>query len=187
MLCPPAGIWSPLRGGGQKQELQTSPQNEIVQEIEAILGRQSIASFDFEAVEMAARRQALSLAARGLEQRLNADTSDYAGPELSCSAEALPNIMAVTRRPSKACWGHCCLSALTITVSHARADSAPHDPALGLGLFSLTPGVLRKTTKTATLVSFEENSGLLHELPGGGGQRQAGGTSRRSTGDRDRH
>jgi hypothetical protein len=34
---------------------------------------------------MAARRQALRLAARALEQRLNADVSDYAGPELPCS------------------------------------------------------------------------------------------------------
>ena len=40
---------------------------------------------DFEAVEMAARRQALRLAARALVQRLNADTTDYAGPELPCS------------------------------------------------------------------------------------------------------
>jgi hypothetical protein len=40
---------------------------------------------DLEAVEMAARRQALRLAARALEQRLNDDTSDYAGPELACA------------------------------------------------------------------------------------------------------
>jgi len=40
---------------------------------------------DFEAVEMAARRQALRLAARALAQRLNADTCDYAGPQLPCA------------------------------------------------------------------------------------------------------
>jgi hypothetical protein len=85
MRCPPAGIWSHLRGGGRKKGLQTRLQNEIVQEIEAFLGRQSIASLDLEAVEMEVRRQALSLAARALEQRLNADTSDYVGPELHCS------------------------------------------------------------------------------------------------------
>jgi hypothetical protein len=34
---------------------------------------------------MAARRQALGVAARALEQRLNADTSDYAGPQLACA------------------------------------------------------------------------------------------------------
>jgi hypothetical protein len=42
-----------------------------------------------EAVEIAARRQALRLAARALEQKLNADTSDYTGPELTCSCGGL--------------------------------------------------------------------------------------------------
>src|ERR1700682_4404267 len=67
-------------GGGPKKGLRTELQNDIVQEIEALLGRQSIRDLDFEAVEMAARRQALRLAARALEQRLNIDTSDHAGP-----------------------------------------------------------------------------------------------------------
>ena len=65
-----------------KRGLQADLQDEIVQEIETLLGRQAVADLDFEAVEMAARRQALRLAARALEQRLNADTSDHAGPEL---------------------------------------------------------------------------------------------------------
>ncbi len=64
--------------GGSKRDLQS----EIAQEIEAVLGSQAVAALDFEAVEMAARRQALRLAARALEQRLNADTSDHAGVEL---------------------------------------------------------------------------------------------------------
>jgi hypothetical protein len=55
MRCPPAGIWSHLRGGRRKKGLQTSLQNEIVQEIEAVLGGQSIASLDLEAVEMSVR------------------------------------------------------------------------------------------------------------------------------------
>ena len=37
-----------------------------------------------EAIETAARRQALGLAARAIEQRINADVSDYAGPHLPC-------------------------------------------------------------------------------------------------------
>jgi hypothetical protein len=61
-----------------KKGLQRRLQNEIAQEIEALLARQSIADFDLEAVEMAAGRQALSLAACALEQRLNADLSDHA-------------------------------------------------------------------------------------------------------------
>ena len=57
----------------------------MAQEIETLLGPQALAELDFEAVEMVAWRQALRLAARALEQRLNADTSDYVGPELPCS------------------------------------------------------------------------------------------------------
>src|SRR5206468_12797690 len=42
----------------------------------------------------------------------------------------------------------------------------PRDRALGLESFSLTPGVLRMTASAAALLSFEESSGLLHELAG---------------------
>jgi len=76
-------------------------------------------------VEIAARRQALRLAARALEQRLNADASDYAGPELFCSCGGLaPSIMAVTGRRLKAYWAHCTWSGPIITVQTARVDSA---------------------------------------------------------------
>jgi len=53
-------------------------------ESETLLGPQALAELDFEAAETFARRQALRLAARALEQRLNADTSDYVGLELPC-------------------------------------------------------------------------------------------------------
>jgi hypothetical protein len=55
-----------------------------VHEIEGLLGRQAIDGLDLEALEMAVRQQALQLAARAVEQRLNADTSDNAGPRLPC-------------------------------------------------------------------------------------------------------
>ena len=83
-----------------------------------------MADLDFEALETAARRQALRLAAHALEQRLNSDTSDYAGPELPCSCGAPARIMAVTRRRSKACWALCIWSGPTITAPNAKADSA---------------------------------------------------------------
>jgi hypothetical protein len=65
---------------GSKNGSKTEIQSDIVQEIEALLGRQSIRDLDFKRVEVAARRQALRLAARAQEQRLNAATSDYTGP-----------------------------------------------------------------------------------------------------------
>jgi hypothetical protein len=86
--CPTgADTDSPRRAGGKKG-LQTEIQTDIIQEIEALVGRQSIQDLDFEAVEMAARRQALRLAASALQQRLNADTSDHAGPQLPCPCGA---------------------------------------------------------------------------------------------------
>src|SRR2546429_9126869 len=47
-----------------------------------------------------------------------------------------------------------------------RQGFCPRDRALKLESFSLTPGVLRMTASAAALVSFEESSGLLHELAG---------------------
>src|SRR5260370_35603113 len=82
--CPTGTVPGGFQRGGRKRGLQTDLQKEIVQEIETLLGRQSIADLDFEAVEMAARRQALRLAPRALEQRLNTDTSDHAGPQRPC-------------------------------------------------------------------------------------------------------
>src|SRR5260370_35658076 len=44
-----------------KRGLQANLQDEIAQEIETLLGRQPVAELDFEALEMAARRQAVRL------------------------------------------------------------------------------------------------------------------------------
>ena len=82
--CPIGIVPGGFQRGDRQRGLQTDLQNEIVQEIETLLGRQSIADLDFEAIEMAARRQTLRLAARALEQRLNSDTSDHVVPQLPC-------------------------------------------------------------------------------------------------------
>jgi hypothetical protein len=55
-------------------------QSEIVTEIEALIGPASADGWDMEAIETAARRQVLRVAARAIQQRLNADTSDHVGP-----------------------------------------------------------------------------------------------------------
>ena len=47
---------------------------------------------------MAARREALRLAAHALEQRLNADPSDHVGPQLPCACGAMADYHG---RPSK--------------------------------------------------------------------------------------
>ncbi len=127
--CPTGTVPGGFQRGGRKRGLQTDLQNEIVQEIETLLGRQSIADLDFEAIEMAARRQTLRLAARALEQRLNTDTSDHVGPQLPCR-----------------CGGS--------AQYHGRHEK------------TFESVLLRMTGSAAALVSFEESSGLLHELAG---------------------
>jgi hypothetical protein len=72
-----------LARGGQKGGLQAAFAGEVVAEIDALVGPGAVDRLNFEAVEVAARRQALRVAARALEQRLNADPSDHVGPTVS--------------------------------------------------------------------------------------------------------
>src|SRR6476620_1763970 len=141
-------------------------QIDIIQEIEALLGRQSIRDVDFEAVEMAARRQALRLAARALEQRLNADTSDHAGAELPCACGAPAQYHGRHGKTFESVLGPLLLERAYYHCAQCQSGFCPRDRHLHLEMFSLTPGVLRMTGSAAALVSFEESSALLHELAG---------------------
>jgi hypothetical protein len=153
-------------GGAQKRGLQTNLQNEIVEEIETLLGRQAVADLDFEALEIAARRQALRLAARALEQRLNADLTDHAGPELPCSCGGLAQYHGRHGKTFESVLGPLHLERAYYHCAKCQSRFCPRDRQLRLEMFSLTPGVLRMTGSTAALVSFEESSALLHELAG---------------------
>jgi len=115
---------------------------------------------------MAARRQALRLAARALEQRLNADTSDHAGPELPCSCGEPAPYRGRHEKTFESALGPLRLQRAYYHCAKCESGFCPRDRALRLELFSLTPGVLRMTGSTAALVSFEESSSLLHELAG---------------------
>jgi Uncharacterised protein family (UPF0236) len=115
---------------------------------------------------MAARRQALRLAARALEQGLNADTSDHAGPELPCSCGGPAQYHGRHGKTFESALGPLHLQRAYYHCAQCQSGFCPRDRHLGLEMFSLTPGVLRMTGSTAALVSFEESSALLHELAG---------------------
>ncbi len=115
---------------------------------------------------MAARRQALRLAAHALEQRLNADTSDHAGPELPCPCGGHAKYHGRHEKTFESVLGPLRLERAYYYCERCRSGFCPRDRTLGLEDASLTPGVLRMTSSTATLVSFEESSGLLRELAG---------------------
>ena len=117
-------------------------------------------------MEIAARRQALRLAARALEQRLNADTSDYAGPELLCSCGKLAQYHGRHGKTFESVLGPLQLERAYYHCADCQSGFCPRDRHLRLEMFSLTPGVLRMTGTTAALASFEESSALLQELAG---------------------
>ena len=121
---------------------------------------------DFEALEIAARRQALRLAARALEQRLNADTTDHAGPQLSCLCGGVAEYHGRHDKTFESVLGPLHLRRAYYHCDQCHSGFCPRDHALRMELFSLTPGVLRMTGSTAALVSFEESSSLLRELAG---------------------
>src|SRR6266851_5594293 len=162
--CPTGTVPGGFQRGGRKRGLQTDLQNEIVQEIETLLGCQSIADLDFEAIEMAARRQTLRLAARVLEQRLNTDTSDHVGPQLPCRCGGSAQYHGRHEKTFESVLGPLHLQRAYYHCELCQSGFCPRDRALGLESFSLTPGVLRMTGSAAALVSFEESSGLLHKL-----------------------
>jgi hypothetical protein len=115
---------------------------------------------------MAARRQALRLAARALEQRLNADSTDHVGPQLPCSCGGVAQYHGRPGKTFESVLGPLHLERAYYHCAQCHSGFCPRDRALRLELFSLTPGVLRMTGSTSALVSFEESSALLHELAG---------------------
>jgi Uncharacterised protein family (UPF0236) len=119
-----------------------------------------------EALEIAARRQALRLAARALEQRLNADITDHAGPALPCSCGGVAQYHGRHGKTFESVLGPLHLERAYYHCEKCQSGFCPRDRHLRLEMFSLTPGVLRMTGSTAALVSFEESSALLHELAG---------------------
>jgi Uncharacterised protein family (UPF0236) len=115
---------------------------------------------------MAARRQALSLAAQALEQKLNADTSDYVGAALPCSCGGVARYHGRHEKTFESVLGALHLKRAYYYDDQCQSGFCPRDRDLKLELFSLTPGVLRMTGSAATLLSFEESSTVLHDLAG---------------------
>jgi hypothetical protein len=115
---------------------------------------------------MAVRRQALRLAARALEQRLNGDTSDHVGPELPCPCGGSAQYHGRHEKTLESVLGPLHLERAYYHCQQCESGFCPRDQTLGLESFSLTTGVLRMTASAAALVSFEESSGLLHDLTG---------------------
>jgi hypothetical protein len=150
----------------KKTSLAALLATDIVYEIEALMGRQAVDQLDLEAMEMAVRQQALQLAARAVEQRLNADRSDNTGPRLPCRCGGEARYAG---RRSK--HFHSALGSLHLRRAYYHCGSCgsgfcPRDRSLGLENSSLSPAVMRMVGTVGALVSFQEGSTLLQELAG---------------------
>jgi hypothetical protein len=116
---------------------------------------------------MAARRQALAVAARAVEQRLNADTSDHAGPTVPCPQCHQPARYAGRHRKTfESVLGPLTLARAYYHCAACDVGHCPRDRALGLEGTSLSPAVTRMVGAVGALVSFAEGHALLHELAG---------------------
>jgi len=115
---------------------------------------------------MAARRQALRLAARAFEQRLNADRSDYAGPRLACTCGQAARYVDRRAKTLRSTLGPLRLERAYYHCEGCQRGFCPRDQTLGLRDTSFSPAVTRMVATVAALVSFEEGSQLLRELAG---------------------
>lgn len=121
---------------------------------------------DFEAVETAARRRALSVAARAVEQRLNADHGDNVGPHLRCPRGHQAHYAGRRDKTFTTALGEMALGRAYYHCEECEAGFCPRDGALGLAGTSLSPAVARMNGQAAAMVSFEETHELLRDLAG---------------------
>jgi hypothetical protein len=113
------------------------------------------------------RRQALAVAARAVEARLNADPSDHVGPTVPCPHCGAPAAYAGRHRKTfESVLGPLTLARAYYHCAACDAGVCPRDAALGLVGTSLSPAVTRMVGTVGALVSFVEGHALLRELAG---------------------
>ncbi len=115
---------------------------------------------------MAVRRKVMRIAARAVEQRLNADTSDHVGPMSPCRCGQLARYAGRRGKDFESVLGPLRLERAYYHCELCQSGFCPRDRALGLEGGSLSPGVLRMVGRVGAMVSFEEGHELLQELAG---------------------
>jgi len=141
-------------------------ESEVVQEVEALLGREAVAELDFEALEMALRHGTLRLAARAMEQRLNADTSNEVASQVPCRCGGKAHFAGRRSKQFQSVLGPLRLERAYYHCSSCGDGCFPRDKHLGIENTSLSPALTRMTGTVGAMVSFQEGSELLQELAG---------------------
>lgn len=131
-----------------------------------MIGPGAAEGIDFEAVETAVRREAMRIAARAVERRLNADHSDHNRAWLPCACGGQARYGG--RRPKSFMT---VLGELRLLRAYYHCETCnrgffPRDRALGMDESSLSPSLTRMMGLAAAMVSFEEAAVLLEQLAG---------------------
>ncbi len=117
-------------------------------------------------METAARRQALTLAARAVEARINADESDYLGPFSSCECGASARYAGRHLRSITSVLGAMTLSRAYYHCQACKSGTFPRDISFRIQGHALSPGVTRMVGVAAATASFGGSAELLSELAG---------------------
>ena len=117
-------------------------------------------------MEGALRRRVLQLAARAIEQRVNADQSDYAGPHRLCPCGHRARYAGRRSKRFTTVLGELTLTRAYYHCAACGQGGCPRDRALGLAGTTRSPVVTRMIGAVGALVSFAEGSALLQELAG---------------------
>jgi transposase len=139
---------------------------DLVQEIEALLGRQVVEELDLEALELAVRQRVLQLAGAAVEQRLNADTSDERGSRTCRSCGQQARLVGRRNKQVQSVLGPLQLERAYYHCSCCGHGFCPRDGHLGIENTALSPALTRMVGTVGAMVSFQEGSELLTELAG---------------------
>ena len=155
-----------FEGGGKKRGFTEAFATEILSEIEALVGT-PVEQWDFEAIEVAARRAALRVACMAVARRLNADGSDHCAISLPCPRCGGPARYAGRRdKAFTTVLGEMRLGRAYYYCEQCTAGFCPRDRQLGFRDGSLSPHVLRMVGIVGARVSFQEGHQLLADLAG---------------------
>jgi len=109
----------------------------------------------------------LTVAARAVEQRLNADTSDHDGATQPCPhCGGLAGYAGRHRKTVESVLGPLTLARAYYHCAPCATGFCPRDAALGMAGTPLSPAVTRMVGAVGALVSFAEGHALLRELAG---------------------
>jgi hypothetical protein len=138
----------------------------VIAEIEALVGPGALEGLDFEAIEIAARRRALGVAARAVEGRLNADRSDQRAIAIVCDCGSAARYAGRRPKTFSTALGEMTLERAYYWCAACGSGFCPRDRGLGLEDTSLSPATTRMVGLAAAMVSFAEGSELMRDLAG---------------------